>query len=95
MLQQWIASLPGRQVVPPPQVAPDGGNYKVGIQVTLSDSEPGADIRYTLDGSTPTSSDLRYEKPIDVSGTTIVRARAFKDGYTRSIVSQGVYIVGQ
>jgi uncharacterized repeat protein (TIGR03806 family) len=95
LLRQWIGSLPARQVVPPPQIAPEGGNYKAGIQVTLSDSEPGTDIRYTLDGSTPTSSDPRYEKPIDVSGTTIVRARAFKDGYTRSIVSQGVYIVGQ
>jgi hypothetical protein len=30
-----------------------------------------------------------------VSGATIVRARAFKDGYTRSIVNQGVFIVGQ
>ncbi len=95
LLRQWIGSLPGRQVVPPPQIAPEGGNYKATLQVTLSDGEPGADIHYTVDGSTPTASDPRYEKPIEVSGTTIVRARAFKNGYTRSIVSQGVYIVGQ
>ena len=37
----------------------------------------------------------KYDKPIEVSGATIVRARAFKDGYTRSIVNQGVFIVGQ
>jgi hypothetical protein len=63
--------------------------------VTLTDSEPGAEIHYTLDGSTPAASDPKYDQPIEVSGATIVRARAFKDGYTRSIVNQGVFIVGQ
>jgi uncharacterized repeat protein (TIGR03806 family) len=95
LLQQWIGSLPGRAVVPPPQVAPAGGSFSQPLEVTLSDAESGADIHYTLDGSTPTSSDPRYEKPIEVTGTTIVRARAFKDGYTRSIVSQGVFVIGQ
>jgi len=95
LLRQWIASLPGRQVVPPPQIAPAAGNYAKPIKVTLTDSEPGAQIHYTLDGSTPGASDPKYDKPIDVSGATIVRARAFKDGYTRSIVNQGVFIVAQ
>lgn len=95
LLRQWIGSLPGRQVVPPPEIAPAAGNYNKPIKVTLSDSESGAQIHYTLDGSTPAASDPLYDKPIEVSGATIVRARAFKDGYTRSIVNQGVFIVGQ
>jgi mono/diheme cytochrome c family protein len=95
LLRQWITSLPGKPVVPPPQIAPEGGNYGKAVQVTLSDGEPGVDIHYTLDGSTPGLSDPRYEKPIDVSGTQIVRARAFKDGFTRSIVSQGVFVIDQ
>ena len=95
LLRQWIESLPGRPVVPPPQIHPQGGNYNEPVKVTLSNSEPGTEIHYTLDGSSPTSADPRYENPIEVSGTTIVRARAFKDGYTRSVVSQGVFVVGQ
>ena len=95
LLRQWIGSLPGRAVVPPPQIAPEGGNYSAALEVTLSDSEPGSDIHYTVDGSTPTASDPRYERPIEVSGTTIVRARAFKDGHTRSVVSQGIFVVAQ
>jgi uncharacterized repeat protein (TIGR03806 family) len=95
LLREWIGSLPGRQVVPPPQMMPEGGNYSAGLKVTLSDSEPGTEIHYTVDGSTPTASDPRYEKPIEVSGTTIVRARALKDGYTRSVVTQGVFVLGQ
>ncbi len=95
LLRQWIGSLPGRQVVPPPQMTPESGTYSAALKLTLSDGEPGTDIHYTLDGSTPTASDPRYEQPIDVSATTIVRARAFKDGYTRSVVAQGVFVLGQ
>jgi uncharacterized repeat protein (TIGR03806 family) len=95
LLRKWIGSLPGRAVVPPPQISPEGGSYSQALEVTLTDSEPGAEIRYTVDGSTPTASDPRYEKPIAVSGAMVVRARAFKEGYTRSVVSQGVFIVGQ
>jgi len=63
--------------------------------VSLNDTEPGADIRYTLDGTAPTASDMRYEKPIQITGPTVVRARAFKDGFTRSIAAQAVFVVGQ
>jgi hypothetical protein len=95
LLRQWIGSLAGRAVVPPPRITPTGGNYTMPLEVSLSSSEPGADIHYTLDGSTPAASDPRYEKPIELTGTAIVRARAFKQGYTRSIVSQGVFVAGQ
>jgi uncharacterized repeat protein (TIGR03806 family) len=95
LLRQWIGSLPGRAVVPPPEITPAGGNYPAPVSVALSSSEAGTNIHFTLDGSTPTASDPLYEKPIELTGTTIVRARAFKQGSTRSIVSQGVYTVGQ
>ena len=95
LLRQWITSLPGRAVVEPPQISPAGGTYSAPIEVSLNDGEPGADIRYTLDGSVPTASDSRYEKPIKITGTTVVRARAFKDGFTRSIAAQAIFTIGQ
>jgi uncharacterized repeat protein (TIGR03806 family) len=95
LLRQWITSLPGRSVVAPPQIAPAGGTYSAPVEVSLNDTEPGADIRYTLDGTAPTASDMRYEKPIQITGPTVVRARAFKDGFTRSIAAQAVFVVGQ
>jgi hypothetical protein len=60
----------------------------------LTQSEPGADIRYTLDGSVPGKSDPRYEKPIKLTGTAVLRARAFKEGFTRSISEQQIFIIG-
>jgi uncharacterized repeat protein (TIGR03806 family) len=95
LLRQWITSLPGRPVVDPPRISPAGGTYSKPIEVSLQVGEPGADIRYTVDGSAPTASDTKYEKPIEVTGPTVVRARAFKDGLTRSIASEAVFIVGQ
>jgi uncharacterized repeat protein (TIGR03806 family) len=95
LLRQWITSLPGRPVVPPVQISPAGGTFSAPMEVSLSDGVPGADIRYTLDGTAPTSSDMRYEKPIRLTGPAVVRARAFKDGFTRSIAAQAVFIIGQ
>jgi hypothetical protein len=78
----------------PPAISPAGGTFDGPIQISLSDSESGADIRYTLDGSVPGTSDPRYQNPITLSGPAVVRARAYKDGFTRSITQQEVFIIG-
>jgi uncharacterized repeat protein (TIGR03806 family) len=95
LLQQWITSLPGRSVLAPPTVSPAGGTFKGPVEISLTASEPGADIRYTLDGSAPGQKDPRYEKPIKLTDPAVLRARAFKDGFTRSITAQEVFIVGK
>ena len=95
LLQDWITSLPGRPVLDPPAMSPQGGTFGVPVEVSLTVREPGADIRYTLDGSVPGASDMRYDKPIKLTEPAVLRARAFKDGFTRSITSQEVFIVGK
>jgi uncharacterized repeat protein (TIGR03806 family) len=94
LLGQWITSLPGRPVLDPPILSRPGGTYDAPIEVALRESEPGAVIHYTLDGSDPRVSDPVYQAPIPLTGSKILRARAFKDGFTRSITVQEVYIVG-
>ena len=93
LMKQWIESLPGPPVLPPPAISPAGGNYDHPVTVVLK-SEPGAIIRYTLDGTVPTPSDLLYEKPVQLTSPTILRAKAFEPGHTRSITSQGIFIIG-
>ena len=46
------------------------------MTVTISDATSGATIRYTTDGSTPTTSSPVYTGPIAVSQTTTIRAMA-------------------
>ena len=67
--------------------------YPQPVEISLTASEPGAEIRYTLDGSVPGKSDMRYEKAIRLTGPAVLRARAFKEGFTRSITAQEVFII--
>jgi uncharacterized repeat protein (TIGR03806 family) len=94
LLKDWINSLPGRPVLPPPVISPAGGTFAGPVEIKLM-SEPGADIRYTLDGTVPGASDMSYEGPIKLTGPAVLRARAFKEGFTRSITEQEVFIVGK
>ena len=48
--------------------------------VTMSVDAPGAEIRYTLDGSTPTASSPVYEGPFAVNRQQRVSAAAFRNG---------------
>ena len=93
ILRQWIASLPGPQVLEPPAIAPKGGEFKETMRVVLSQPEKGAEIHYTLDGSLPGKSSPVYREPIEIKEPTTLRARVFKDGMMRSIVVQETYIV--
>lgn len=93
LLREWIESLPGPPVLSPPEISPRGGNFPQPVEVTLK-SEPGAKIYYTLDGTVPTTSDLPYEKPFQISTPTIVRAKAFKPGFTKSITVQQIFLIG-
>jgi len=95
LLREWILSMPGQSVLDPPDITPAGGVFEQPVQVALRANEPGAEIRYTLDGSAPGPSDLRYASPITLNGPTVLRARAFKPGFTRSIAVEQLFIVGK
>jgi len=95
LLRQWIESLGGRLVLAPPDFSLPAGNYPKAIEVKLTQPDPGAEIRYTLDGSIPGTTDPLYKQPIHLANSTTVRAKAFKNGCTRSITAQETFIVGE
>jgi mono/diheme cytochrome c family protein len=95
LLGEWINSMPGKAVLAPPTISPQGGSFAQPMEISLASSEPGADIRYTLDGSVPGLTDIHYEKPIRLTGPAVLRARAFKDGFTRSITAQEVFVIAK
>jgi len=59
--------------------------------VTLSSSTAGAILRYTVDGSEPSSASTVYSGPIVVSSTVMIKAKAFKDGMTDSDTATATY----
>lgn len=95
LLGEWINSMSGPNVLAPPGISPQGGTYAQPVEIYLTASEPGAEIRYTLDGSMPGTGDRLYEKPIKLNGPAVLRARAFLLGFTRSITAQQVFIIGK
>ena len=95
LLREWITSMPGRAVLDPPVITPPGGSFDAPIAVSLEEGEAGAEIRYTLDGTVPGPSDPLYKEPLLLSTPTVVRARAYKDGFTPSITTQQVFSEGK
>ncbi len=89
-------SLPGRDVLAPPTIAPAGGSFDHAVSVTLSSSEPGAEIHYTLDGSVPgpKGSALRRADP-HRRPRHAARPLRSRKGFTRSVIAQQTYLVGQ
>jgi hypothetical protein len=65
--------------VAPVQFSHARGFYDAPFEVTLVAEDPGTEIRYTTNGSAPTLlSGLIYGGPIAISGTTLLRASAFR-----------------
>jgi hypothetical protein len=74
-------------------VSKSGGFFETPFEVSISSPDASATIRYTLDGSTPSLiNGLQYAGPISVSGTTMLRAGAFRDGLLPSRVETETYM---
>lgn len=71
----------------------DRGFYEAPFSVAVSTLTPGAQIRYTTDGSAPTeTSGTLYSGPIEITSTTVLRAIAFKPTFRSTDVDTHTYI---
>jgi glucosylceramidase len=76
-----------------PTFSPLPGSYTTAQSVSLADTTTGAEIRYTVDGSTPSGNSTLFTAgtPIAVSTTTTIKAIALATGYSNSAVATGAY----
>ena len=71
----------------------DRGFHSAPVSVAITCETPGAVIRYTRNGDTPTASTgFVYSAPVEISTTTVLRAAAFLDGYLPSNVDTHSYL---
>lgn len=71
----------------------DRGFYENAFACEITTDTPDAIIRYTLNGSVPDlTNGFSYTEPIPISGTTTLRAAAYKSGFRPSDVDTQTYI---
>lgn len=71
----------------------EGGFYPDEVVVSLS--SPGATIYYTIDGSTPSPRSSRYQRPLRLRETTVLRAVACHADGRQSAVMGHSYLIGE
>ena len=64
------------------------------FELSITSSTPGAEVRYTTDGSTPTRDSKLCSGPITVSKNVVIKARAFRDGMAPSPVAAHTFVFG-
>jgi len=77
-----------------PVFNPRGGSYTNAQTVTISSATGDASIRYTTDGSTPTSvTGAIYSVPVTISSNTTLTAIAYATGASDSAVNAASYSI--
>ena len=69
-----------------PTFSPAGGNYNAPQTVTITTTTPGATIRYTLDGSTPSETNGTAGTSVTISSTATLMAIAYKNEDTNGVL---------
>ncbi len=57
----------------------EAGFYHINLTISINSDEPDAEIFYTLNGTEPTSSSSVYIVPLEISSSTIVKARVISN----------------
>jgi alpha-tubulin suppressor-like RCC1 family protein len=77
-----------------PTMRPPGGVYWRPTTVVLATTTPGAEIRFTTDGSDPDAGSPLYIGPLLVDASVTVKARAYRSGFTDSDLRSETYTIG-
>ena len=77
-----------------PAFSLEGGVYREDSVTVSISCPPGAEIRYTTNGDTPTAKSMLYTGPLTLTKTTALRAAAFMPGLLRSEDIAATYVLG-
>jgi len=81
------------ETVATPRFDPPGGSYAYLQTVHIACQTPGVTIRYTTDGTKPSSDSPLYQSPIVINKDTVLKARAFHEGWISSKTASANYTI--
>lgn len=67
-------------------------SFSGSLPITLSSTNPEAQIRFTTDGSLPTENSTLYTGPFSITDSALVRARTFETGFAPGKIKAEAYI---
>lgn len=74
-------ALPGvSTILPAPSSNLTGGFYSEPVMLALYANVAGSSIFYSTDCTIPDTTDIQYQEPVEISSTTIIRAKVVKEG---------------
>ncbi|MFN7140177.1 MAG: chitobiase/beta-hexosaminidase C-terminal domain-containing protein, partial [Limisphaerales bacterium] len=88
-----VSSTPPPVVVNAPVISPNTGTFTNSVSVTMNSSTTGATIRYTTDGSDPTSTSTAYNGAFNLTTSRTVKAAAFLDGVRSGVTTANITVV--
>ncbi len=71
-----------------PLITPPGGSFSGPVWVLISSATPGATIRFTTDGTDPVATSPAFTALFQVTGSTVIKAVAQKDGFIGSTAAK-------
>ncbi|KAA3611009.1 MAG: T9SS C-terminal target domain-containing protein [Calditrichaeota bacterium] len=76
-----------------PQLSVEAGNYPGNVDVSLTSDD--STIAYTLDGSLPKTTSELFSNSVNLPGSSVFSARAFKENHIPSIPAAKTYFISE
>ena len=75
----------------PPEISAPADIFLDSLAVSVASNRSNIEVRYTLDGTSPTIASSFAKGPVHLTRTSTVRARCFRDGRPVSGISEGTF----
>jgi uncharacterized repeat protein (TIGR03806 family) len=91
VMGDWINSLAGTPALAPPTITPPGGTFAGPVQVSFQQTNVGAMLYFTFDGTVPGTNSMPYSGPFTLTNSTTVRVNAFAPGFVNSAAASASF----
>ena len=91
-IQQIGADIFEATVLDPPTIISEASFFSDSLKISMESLFDGTDVYYTLDGTVPTESSLKYDNDIILTTTANVKAIAVKKEWEPSFVTERTFI---